>query len=158
MRRAFAARLGAIPVDPGARGGSPERLEAALDVLAARGIPEVLISIEASGAASAAHTAVRTLGIGGIAVLLGSVTPGSEVQVDPAIIVRRLLTVTGVHNYTADHLVRAVAFLERSWHGLPLDELIGTTHALADLDAALAEAATGEHVRVGVAPGRRTFA
>ena len=49
-----------------------------------------------------------------------------------------------------------MAFLERSWHGLPLDELVGVTHALADLDAALAEAATGEHVRVGVAPGRRT--
>ena len=59
-RRAFAARLGAIPVDPGARGSSPERLEAALEVLAARGVPEVLISIEASGAASAAQTAVRT--------------------------------------------------------------------------------------------------
>ncbi len=156
-RRAFAARLGAIPVDPGARGSSPERLEAALDVLAARGIPEVLISIEASGAASAAHTAVRTLGIGGIAVLLGSVTPGPEVAVDPETIVRRLITITGVHNYTPDQLVRAVAFLERSWHGLPLDELIGTTHALADLDAALAEAATGEHVRVGVAPGRRAY-
>lgn len=156
-RRAFAARLGAIPVDPAARGSSPERLEAALEALAARGIPEVLVSIEASGAASAVQTAVRSLGIGGIAVLLGSVTPGSEVPVDPETIVRRLITVTGVHNYTADQLVRAVAFLERSWHGLPLDELIGTTHALAELDAALADAATGEYVRVGVAPGRRTY-
>ena len=157
-RRAFAVRLGAIPVDPGARGSSPERLDAALEVLAGRGISEVLVSIEASGAASAVQTAVRVLGIGGVAVLLGSMTPGSDVHLDPESLVRRLVMVTGVHNYSADHLVRAVAFLERSWHGLPLDELVDATHGLADLDAALAEAATGEHVRVGVAPGRRIHA
>jgi threonine dehydrogenase-like Zn-dependent dehydrogenase len=158
VRRAFAVRLGAIPVDPAARGSSPERLEAALEVLAGRGMPEVLVSIEASGAASAVQTAVQILGVGGIAVLLGSMTPGSDVHLDPESLVRRLITVTGVHNYSADHLVRAVEFLERSWHGLPLDELVDATHALADLDAALAEAATGEHVRVGVAPGRRIHA
>ncbi|WP_344292451.1 zinc-binding dehydrogenase [Agromyces neolithicus] len=154
-RRAFAARLGAIPVDPGARGSAPERLEAALEALGGRGIPEVLTSIEASGAPAAVQTAVRVLGIGGVAVLVGSVTPGSEVHVDAEALVRRLITITAVHDYSADHLVRAVAFLERAWHGLPFDELVGTTHALAELDAALAEAATGEHVRVGVAPGRR---
>lgn len=154
-RRAFARRLGAIVVDPGARGSSPERLEAALAALASRGIPEVLIAVEASGSASAVQTVVRSVGVGGVVVLVGTVTPGAEVSLDPESIVRRLVTLTGVHNYTGDQLVRAVAFLERSWRGLPLDELIGTTHVLADLDVALAEAATGEHVRVGVAPGRR---
>jgi hypothetical protein len=53
-------------------------------------------------------------------------------------------------------LRRAVAFLARSWRVFPFDELVGATHPLADLDAAIAEAATGAHVRVGVAPGRRS--
>ena len=38
---------------------------------------------------------------------------------------------------------------------VPFDELVGATHPLAELDDALAEAATGRYVRVGVAPGRR---
>ena len=158
VRRAFAARLGAIPVDPGARGSSPERLEAALDELAARGIPEVLISIEASGATAAVQAAVRTLGVGGVAVLLGSVTPVPTCTSIPS------RSCAGSSPSPVCTTTRPTisfgrcAFVERSWHGLPLDELVGATHALADLDAALAEAATGEHVRVGVAPGRRTHA
>ena len=156
-RRAFARRFGAVAVDPAARPGSPERLDVVLDALAARGLREVLVAIEASGAATATRTAIATVGVGGVAVLVGGVSPGAEVYVDPGSLVRRLVTVTGVHDYTAGQLVRAVGFLERSWRALPLDELVGATHALADLDAALEDAATDEHVRVGVAPGRRAI-
>jgi Zn-dependent alcohol dehydrogenase len=89
-------------------------------------------------------------------VLVGTAPQGAEVCVDAGSLVSRLATVTGVHDYSAEQLVRAVAFLERSWRTLPLDELVGGTHALADVDTALEEAAAGVHVRVGVAPGRRT--
>ncbi len=156
-RRAFARRFGAVPVDPAARPGSPERLDVALDTFAARGLREVLVAIESSGTATATRTAIATVGVGGVAVLVGGVSPGTEVYIDPGSLVRRLVTVTGVHDYTAGQLVRAVGFLERSWRALPLDELVGATHALADLDAALEDAATDEHVRVAVAPGRRAI-
>ncbi|MFF2372433.1 alcohol dehydrogenase catalytic domain-containing protein [Agromyces sp. NPDC058110] len=159
-RRAFARRLGALSADPRARADGSERLEnvlaAALGGGAAGGeAREVLVAIEASGAASGVRTAVAKLGVGGIAVLAGSVTSGTELCVDPESIVRRLVTITGVHNYDPHHLERAVAFLERAWRTLPLDELVGSTHALAKLDVALEEAAAGRHIRVGVAPGRR---
>ena len=101
------------------------------------------------------RTVLDVIGVGGVAVLVGSVSPGSEVSLDPETIVRRLATVTGVHNYTAAQLERAVAFLDRAWQQLPFEELVGATHPLAELDLALEEAATGLHVRVGVAPGRR---
>ena len=61
---------------------------------------------------------------------------------------RRLATITAVHHYTGEQLSRAVAFLERSWRRVPFDELVGATHPLAELDDALAEAATGRYVRV----------
>lgn len=154
-RRAFARRLGAETADPAARAGSPERLDVVIDGFASRGLAEVLVAIEASGAASAARTAISRVGVGGVAVLVGSVSPGSEVCIDPESLVRRLATVTGVHDYDPRHLAAAVDFLERSWRTLPLDELVGATHALADLDTAIEEAAAGLHVRVGVAPGRR---
>ncbi|SIN85945.1 alcohol dehydrogenase catalytic domain-containing protein [Agromyces cerinus] len=154
-RRAFARRLGAVTADPLARGTSPERLDSVLAGFAERGLPEVLVAIEASGTAAAVRTVLDVVGVGGVAVLVGSVSPGSEVSLDPETVVRRLATVTGVHNYTAGQLEQAVAFLERSWQSLPFDELVGVTHPLAELDLALEEAATGLHVRVGVAPGRR---
>lgn len=154
-RRAFARRLGAVTVDPLARGAAPERLDAVLGRFAERGLAEVLVAIEASGTAAAVRTVLDVIGVGGVAVLVGSVSPGSEVSLDPETIVRRLATVTGVHNYTAAHLERAVAFLDRAWQQLPFEELVGATHPLAELDLALEEAATGLHVRVGVAPGRR---
>lgn len=116
---------------------------------------EVLIAIEASGAPAALRTAVSKLGVGGVAVLVGSVIGGTELCVDPESLVRRLVSITGVHDYDARHLERAVAFLERAWRSHPLDELVGSTHALAKLDHALEEAATGRHIRVGIAPGRR---
>ena len=155
-RRAFARRLGAATVDPSARPGAPERLDVVLDALAAGGVPEVLVAIEASGAPAAVRTAIGSVGVGGIVVLVGTAPQGAEVCVDAGSIVSRLATVTGVHDYSGEQLVRAVAFLERSWRTLPLDELVGATHALADVDTALEEAAAGVHVRVGVAPGRRT--
>ncbi|MGW9632199.1 alcohol dehydrogenase catalytic domain-containing protein [Agromyces sp. NPDC055520] len=168
-RRAFAHRLGAATADPTARGSSPERLAAVLAGLAERGLDEVLVAIEASGTAAAVRTVLDVVGVGGVVVLVGgspgSASPGGgspgnpsplgEVTLDPETIARRLVTVVGVHDSTARHLERAVAFLERAWPLLPFDEFVGATHPLAELDLALEEAATARHVRVGVAPGRR---
>lgn len=179
-RRAFARRLGAVAVDPAARPGSPERLDVALDRLAASGTsgtsrtsrtsgtsgtPEVLVAIETSGAVAAARTVIEAIGLGGVVVLTGGdggVGHGHggdgevDVTIDPEALASRFVTVAGVGGPTAGQLMRAVAFLERSWRALPLDELVSATHALAELDTALEEAGTGLHVRVGVAPGRRT--
>ncbi|AWB97006.1 alcohol dehydrogenase [Agromyces badenianii] len=154
-RREFARRIGAVPVDPNAKGASPDRLEAVLTRFEARGFREVVVAVEASGAATAVRTVFDVVGVGGVAVIIGSGAPGAEVSVDPESIVRRLVSVTGVHNYSAPQLVRAVEFLERSWQPLRLDELVGATHPLTEIDLALDEAATGRYVRVGVAPGRR---
>ncbi|KRE23121.1 alcohol dehydrogenase catalytic domain-containing protein [Agromyces sp. Soil535] len=154
-RRAFARGIGAVTVDPAARSTSTERLDTILAAFEQRGFPEVLVAVEASGAPSAVRTAIGSLGAGGVAVLVGSAPPGSEVCLDPESLLRRLVTVSAVHDYTGAQLRRAVGFLERSWRRVPFDELVGATHPLAHLDEALAEAATGQYVRVGVAPGRR---
>jgi putative phosphonate catabolism associated alcohol dehydrogenase len=143
-RRGLARRFGAEPIDPAA-------VSVSLD-----GRGEVLAAVETSGAPSAIRAVVDTLGVGGVAVLVGGVQAGSEVCLDAESLGRRLVTVTAVHDSTGEQLRRAVAYLAREWRTVPFDELVGSTHSLADLDAAFAEAATGTHVRVGVAPGRRS--
>lgn len=151
-RRSFARRIGAIPVDPLAEPGSAEHLDTVLAARARRGLLEVNIAIEASGASAAVDTVISRVGVGGTVVLVGSVSPGPAVAFDAESIVRRLVTLTGVHNYTPAQLESAVAFLERSWRTVPLQELVGASYPLAELDRAIEDAASGTHVRVGVVP------
>ncbi|KQP54032.1 alcohol dehydrogenase catalytic domain-containing protein [Agreia sp. Leaf283] len=149
-RRALAARFGAALVaDPGAEPGHPDSLEAALD----RSGDRPLVALDASGSPPAVASAIDSVGIGGVVVLVGSVSPSAPVSLDPESIVRRLVSIRGVHNYAPRHLEAAARFIETRSASYPFDELVGATVALADLDDGLEAAAGGRAVRIGVAPG-----
>lgn len=133
-RRARAQEFGALPLDAA---GSPE--------------PDVVI--EASGHAVA--EALDGVAVGGIVVLVGSVFPADRVPLDAESIVRRLVTVAGVHNYTGVDLAEAVAFLAGRGRAYPFADAVGAVRPLAAIDEALAEAsAPGAPLRVGLLPGR----
>lgn len=72
------------------------------------------ISWDFSGAPSGVETCVRSLDIGGTAVLAGSVATGPDINVNPEWLVRGWRTITGVHNYEPHHLTQAVEFLAHS--------------------------------------------
>ena len=110
------------------------------------------MAVEASGSPHAVASALTRLGVGGVAVLVGSVSPAPAVPVDAESVVRRLVTVRGVHNYAPRHLVEAVRFVERRHLAWPLAALVGDEVALADLDAGLGRAASAGAVRVAVRP------
>lgn len=112
--------------------------------------PDVVI--EASGhAVSAALEGVAT---GGTVVLVGSVFPADTIPFDAENIVRRLVTVAGIHNYNGNELVAAVAFLAGPGRAYPFDDVIGAVHSLFDIDTAIAEAtAPGAPLRIGLLPG-----
>jgi putative phosphonate catabolism associated alcohol dehydrogenase len=147
-RRDLALRFGATGTfDPAA--DATARDDAAAVAGASDGFDVV---VEASGARAAVAGAVEASAIGGVVVLVGSVFPTEPVPVDPELLVRRLLTVTGVHNYSADDLAESTAYLLERWHAHPFEELVGHTVALADLDEGLRRAGAGGPVRVGVDP------
>lgn len=106
----------------------PTRLELAREfgatttVTAGRGLPQVDVAMDFSGAAPAVEAALGALDIGGSLVLVGSVSPGPAIGVDPEAIVRGWLTVSGVHNYEPRHLRQAIDFLAAS--ALPWAELV----------------------------------
>lgn len=113
--------------------------------------PDVVI--EASGRAVA--EALRGVATGGVVVLVGSVFPADPVPLDAESVVRRLVTVTGVHNYTGGELADAVAFLAGRGRAYPFAEAVGAVRALGDVDAALHDAAApGAPLRIGLLPGR----
>jgi putative phosphonate catabolism associated alcohol dehydrogenase len=113
---------------------------------------EITVVVEASGAPAAIDRAIDVAGVGAVIVLVGSVFPAPPVSVDAEHLVRTLLTLRGVHNYTAPDLAGAARWLQHRGRSYPFAELVGATYPLDALDDALAVAATGTHVRVGVAP------
>ncbi|GGD62210.1 alcohol dehydrogenase catalytic domain-containing protein [Microbacterium murale] len=130
-RRAFAERFGAT---------SAVKATAPVDIV-----------IEASGHAVA--DAIAVADVGGAVVLVGSVFPADPVPLDAESVVRRLLTVTGVHNYTGAELAAAVGFLAGRGRAYPFADVVGAVHQLDDVDAAVAAAAApGAPLRVALNP------
>lgn len=103
-RRELAAQFGARAVAaPGA-----DELRRALEEVGATGFDH---GFEVSGANSAITVLLETASVGAVIVLAGSVFPAPAVPIVAEEVVRRLLTIRGVHNYRPEHLATAVEFL-----------------------------------------------
>ncbi|WP_168429306.1 zinc-binding dehydrogenase, partial [Microbacterium sp. K24] len=115
------------------------------------GEPDVVI--EASG--HAVVDALDGVAVGGTVVLVGSVFPTDPVPFDAESIVRRLVTVAGIHNYTGAELAEAVAFLAGRGRAYPFADAVGAVRPLLDIDDALIDAAARDApLRIGLVPGR----
>ncbi|MFJ6661199.1 alcohol dehydrogenase catalytic domain-containing protein [Streptomyces sp. NPDC091377] len=111
------------------------------------------IAMEFSGHPDGVRTCLDSLAVGGVAVLVGSVSPGQPVALDPEALVRGLHTVVGVHNYRPGDLLTAVEFLAAHHGSVPFAELVGTAHPLDQVDTAMVAARHGAAPRQALAPG-----
>ncbi|HUT25727.1 MAG TPA: hypothetical protein VM492_15425 [Sumerlaeia bacterium] len=80
-------------------------------------------------------------------------TPGTDLGIEGNQLTRKCLTLKGVHNYRPEHLGRALRFLEERADEYPYVELVGETFLLAEIEKAVAAAASGQRVRVAIRPG-----
>jgi len=101
--------------------------------------------LELAGPKESVELALKSARIGGTVVLAGSVNPVSSISIEPEWIVRRCLTIRGVHNYGPPDLGLALEFLNTG--SAPFGELLGPSFPLHDVDAAFAYAESH--------PGRR---
>jgi alcohol dehydrogenase len=111
------------------------------------------VALELSGSPQAATAALDVLRVGAVAVWAGTVSPTDPVPVNPETIVRRCLTITGVHNYTPPDLAAAVEFLAAQHERYPFVELVSRTFPLADVNGAFQFAEAEHPVRVAVECG-----
>ena len=95
------------------------------------------VAIDFTGAAPAVSAALTRLDVGGVLVLAGSVSPGPPIAVDPESVVRRWLTITGVHNYEPRHLLRAVEFLDATKNVFPWADLVSAPVPLEHIETVL---------------------
>ncbi|MFO0879607.1 MAG: zinc-binding dehydrogenase [Gemmataceae bacterium] len=119
-------------------------------VLAAGGFDVVL---ELSGQPTAFQTAWPLLRPGGLLLLVGSVYPTPPVSLELEQVVRRCITLRGLHNYAPRHLVQAVEFLEAHHQRFPFESLVGTWFDLASCAQVFHPGTGATAFRVGVRPG-----
>jgi len=136
-RRRRAEQFGVDPATPADLSGLTE----------GRGADLVM---DLSGAPEAIEEALGQVRIGGCVVLVGSVFPTRALSVQADELVRRLLRIEGVHNYTPADLLAAFAFLAEAHEQFPFRGLVGASYPLARIDDAVASALPGEHFRVAI--------
>lgn len=108
------------------------------------------IAIEASGHNDSIGLLIDTADIGATIVLVGSVFTAPPLGLQAEHLIRRLLTIRGVHNYRPGHLAQAVGFLERADHRA-FASLVGEILPLDRAAEALGRPAS-RGARIGVRP------
>ncbi len=108
--------------------------------------------IELSGQPSAFEAAWPLVRTGGTIVLVGSVFPSAPISMVLEQVVRRQLTLRGVHNYGPRHLLAAVEFLTKHGETYPFAELVAGWYPLSRIHDAMAAGARGVAIRIGVRP------
>lgn len=110
------------------------------------------IAVDVSGATPAIASALEWLRIGGQAILVGSVFQNPPLALDPEAVVRRMLKISGLHNYRPEDLGAALEFLAALPPNALSRSLVGRSFPLAEISQAVAAADTQDHLRVVVTP------
>lgn len=145
-RRARAADFGVdLACDPAAP-DALERVRAACPALGADAVLEVC------GDAAVIPAGLDLLRIGGSYVLAGVVNPSSMVSLDASLVLRKCLTLRGVHNYHPRHLAQALDFVVAHRRHYPFHALVDARYPLERVDAAMDDAAGRRVLRAAIVP------
>jgi putative phosphonate catabolism associated alcohol dehydrogenase len=108
------------------------------------------LAIELSGASSAMEKGIDLLGIGGTYVFVGAVSSVREIKLQPEKIVRKLLTISGLHNYLPEDLSAAVDFLSKTYKTYPFESLVPISYDLEDTHLGFEEASHKVAPRIAI--------
>ena len=108
------------------------------------------VAIEVCGDHTIVHFAIDNLTIGGKFMTVGMVAPGNDITIDANDIIRKYLTIKGIHNYRPDHLRKALEFLEKNHEKYPFHDIVKKTYPLDQINEAVATAQKGKYIRVGI--------
>ena len=108
--------------------------------------------IEVAGNAALVPPGIAALRPGGFYVFVGMVHPNTQLTLTGEQVIRKCLTIRGVHNYSPRHLDEALAFLAQTADRSPYAALVSDPFPLAELDQAITLAETRQHFRVAIGP------
>ncbi|MEO0897935.1 MAG: zinc-binding dehydrogenase [Bacteroidota bacterium] len=108
------------------------------------------IILEMSGDKSAIEQGIDLLRIGGIMVWVGSVFPQEAVQLNAEQVVRKIITLKGLHNYSGEDLQEAIQFLISTRDNWDLTQLIEKEFTLERINEAFEYARLNRCLRIGI--------
>src|SRR5204863_7323777 len=98
------------------------------------------VALEVCGSPDVIPTGLRFLRPAGRYVLAGVVNPRSFVRIDANLLVRKMITLAGVHNYHPRHLVQALDFVRANRERFPFHELVDGKYPLENVGKAMKDA------------------
>ena len=114
---------------------TPDGADAVIEVC---GVPEVLPS------------GLEMLRTGGRYVLGGLVNPGALVSIDANVLVKRLVTMRGVHNYHPRHLIQALEFVMANRGRFPFKAIVEAKFPLCEVGVAFKKASERSVIRAAI--------
>lgn len=106
--------------------------------------------IDFSGAPDTIESSLELLTVGGTAVWIGSTYPQRDVQINAEKVVRKILTIKGLHNYNTADFIAAVQFIQAFHAVYPFEQLVHGGFTLDQVDAAFQYALENNPFRVGI--------
>ena len=144
QRRTDAKRMGFVTI-------APESM--ALMLTDATAGEPIDIYLELAGHVSDFTMLMKHLAVGSTIVFAGAVFPSPSLPLDMETVIRKCITIKGIHNYRPEHLVRALAFA--SAHCDELSEFLkfGSLSPLREHAAVIQAGENGAFHRVGFTSG-----
>lgn len=109
-------------------------------------------AIEVCGVPAAVPAGIRMLRTGGRYVIGGLVNPEAHFTLDGNDLLKRWITLRGIHNYHPRHLVEALDFVLANRTRFPFADIVDSTFPLTHLDQAFRKAAAREILRAAIVP------
>jgi len=110
------------------------------------------VAIEVCGMPDAIPLGIDLLRVGGTYVLGGVVNPQAMVTLDANLLLRKLLTLRGVHNYHPRNLIEALDFVVANRRRFPFHDLVDGKYSLDRVNEAMADAAARRVLRAAIVP------
>jgi alcohol dehydrogenase len=108
--------------------------------------------IEVCGYAEVIPAGIQFLRAGGRYALAGVVNPDSFVKIDVNQILRKLITLRGVHNYHPRHLIEALDFVHANRARYPFHALVDGKYPLEQVGQAMRDAEDRKVLRAAIVP------
>jgi threonine dehydrogenase-like Zn-dependent dehydrogenase len=115
-------------------------------------VTSVDLVLEATGSSAVVRDGVKALRPGGHYVWVGMVHPETPLDLTGESVLRKCLTVRGVHNYAPKHLAAGLAFLVDAHTRLPFEKLASPPLPLDKLHAGIEMTRRREWQRVCIRP------
>jgi alcohol dehydrogenase len=107
---------------------------------------------ECSGTNSGALEALRLVRTGGRIVLVGAVFPSDPAPIVFEQLVRKQITIHGVHNYQIEDLLAAAEFMQKNHGKYPFEKLVSHSCKLEQIQEAIKLAQDPQNIRVAILP------